>query len=120
MGKESRFAARSNGCNQQKQRHENEMDHRRGGLAGSGACVLGGEREWVLRTGRTIYLRTIPVDPRDVMRGDYVRVAYEMSSVSRAQCRGRLADRNQAFWALPPDTRVYARLRVRGGRSGGV
>lgn len=75
-------------------------------------AYLGGEREWVLRTGRTIYLRTIPVDPRDVMRGDYVRVAYEMSSVSRAQCRGRLADRNQAFSALPPDTRVYARLRV--------
>ena len=28
------------------------------------------EREWVVRTGRVVYLRTAPVDPQDPMRGD--------------------------------------------------
>ena len=47
---------------------------------------MAGEREWVVRTGRTVFLRTAPVDPRDVMRGDYVRLNYEMSRVPHVQC----------------------------------
>jgi len=73
-------------------------------------AYMAGEREWVLRTGRTIVLRTAPVDPRDAMRGDYVRLNYAMSSVPRSMCEGTLARTNAADH-LPPDTRVYARLR---------
>ena len=75
-------------------------------------AYMAGEREWVRRTGRTIWLRSAPVDPRDVMRGDYVRVTYDMSNVPRALCRGRLASTNESFEALQPDTRVYATLRT--------
>jgi len=75
-------------------------------------AYMAGQREWVLRTGRTLYLRSVPQDPRDAMRGDYVRVQYEMSNVPRALCRGRLASTNNTFAALPPDTRVYAALRT--------
>jgi len=32
-------------------------------------AYLAAEREWVLHTGRTFYLRTAPIDPHDVMRG---------------------------------------------------
>jgi len=30
-----------------------------------------------LLTGQTILLRVVPVDPRDIFRGDYVTLAYE-------------------------------------------
>ena len=46
-------------------------------------AYMAGEREWVVRTGRTIYLRTAPLDPRDAMRGDYVSLSYDISRVPR-------------------------------------
>jgi uncharacterized membrane-anchored protein len=42
---------------------------------------MAGEREWILRTGKVVYLRTAPVDPRDLFRGDYVRLQYEINSL---------------------------------------
>ncbi len=37
-------------------------------------------QHWV-STGERILLRTAPVDPRDIFRGDYVRLGYEISSL---------------------------------------
>lgn len=42
---------------------------------------MAGEREWIQRTGQVVYLRTAPVDPRDLFRGDFVRLQYEINSV---------------------------------------
>jgi len=42
---------------------------------------MAGEREWIARTGQVVYLRTAPVDPRDLFRGDFVRLQYEINSV---------------------------------------
>jgi len=42
---------------------------------------MAGEREYILRNGKIIYLRTAPIDPRDLFRGDYVRLNYEISSI---------------------------------------
>ncbi len=42
---------------------------------------MAGEREGIVRNGKTIFLRTAPVDPRDHFRGDYVRLDYEISHV---------------------------------------
>jgi uncharacterized membrane-anchored protein len=53
-------------------------------------AFIGGQREYVLRTGRTIYLRTAPVDPRDFFRGDYVRLRYEISSIGKESFRDGL------------------------------
>lgn len=39
------------------------------------------QRAAILRDGRSIVLLTKPVDPRDLMRGDYVRLGYEISTV---------------------------------------
>ena len=43
---------------------------------------MAGERELILRNGRIIYLRTAPIDPRDLFRGDYVRLNYEISNIA--------------------------------------
>jgi uncharacterized membrane-anchored protein len=70
-----------------------------------------GEREWILRTGQVVYLRTAPIDPRDLFRGDFVRLQYEINSV-RPEGPGPAA-------ATPPRERprhqvMYTRLRPAG------
>lgn len=42
-------------------------------------------REWVLATGEPYLFQTAPVDPRDIFRGDYVRLEYLFSRVPPAQ-----------------------------------
>lgn len=75
---------------------------------------MAAEREWVLRTGRSVLLRTAPVDPRDPMRGDFVRFRYEISTVPVALCRDGaaswpgLTSREQRRLK---DRRVYAIVR---------
>jgi len=39
------------------------------------------EREWIVRNGPTVWLRTAPIDPRDLFRGDYVTLGYEISTI---------------------------------------
>ena len=53
---------------------------------------MAGQREHVVRTGRTVYLRTAPVDPRDIFRGDYVRLSYDASTIPMRMFRGDKAD----------------------------
>ena len=38
--------------------------------------------------GQTVLLRVMPVDPRDLMRGDYVTLSYDISRMSPAMTRG--------------------------------
>jgi uncharacterized membrane-anchored protein len=73
---------------------------------------IAGEREWVVHTGRTVWLRTAPIDPRDVMRGDYVRLDYEIARVDRALWRDGLTNPAPTAVRRSPETRVYASLRV--------
>ncbi|MFK0165373.1 GDYXXLXY domain-containing protein [Rhizobium sp. NPDC090279] len=52
--------------------------------------VLGymvGERAWGLRSGTEILLKTAPVDPRDLLRGDYVTLNYDISRVPTSTLR---------------------------------
>ena len=73
---------------------------------------MAGQREWILRTGRTVWLRTAPVDPTDPMRGAYVRLGYEFSEVKEDQCRDGLAawfaDKSRKRFR---DREVYALLQ---------
>jgi uncharacterized membrane-anchored protein len=39
------------------------------------------ERAMILRTGTDVTLQTRPLDPRDFLRGDYVTLGYDISSV---------------------------------------
>jgi uncharacterized membrane-anchored protein len=44
--------------------------------------VFAGVRELMVQTGREYVLETRPVDPRDVFRGDYVVLRYDISSLN--------------------------------------
>src|SRR5581483_692780 len=46
------------------------------------------DRVTLLRSGRTITLPIIPVDPRDLFRGEYVRLGYAVSTVPLRQLEG--------------------------------
>lgn len=52
-------------------------------------------RASILRDGREIVLKTEPVDPRDLMRGDYVRLSYtDVSSIEDNLVAGNWPARN--------------------------
>ncbi|OGV40847.1 MAG: hypothetical protein A2X48_22950 [Lentisphaerae bacterium GWF2_49_21] len=53
---------------------------------------MAGYREMIIMTGKTVFLRTMPVDPRDPFRGDYVSLNYEISLVSRKDVKGLYSD----------------------------
>lgn len=40
-----------------------------------------GYKEFTMKTGQEILLKTIPVDPRDFFRGDYVTLQYDISRI---------------------------------------
>ena len=43
-----------------------------------------GDRVRLLKTGREIVLPVVPVDPRDLFRGDYVTLSYDISRIQLA------------------------------------
>ena len=66
---------------------------------------MAAERELVVQSGRTLYLRTAPIDPRDIFRGDYVRLDYEASSFSARQASEQIREEG-----IEKGSVVYARL----------
>lgn len=46
---------------------------------------MAGQREWIVRSGPRVWLRTAPVDPRDLLRGDYVTLGYDISTIRAAK-----------------------------------
>ena len=79
-------------------------------LALQAAWVLGTaiRQEYVLRAGQTILLETRPVDPRDLLRGDYVILSYQISDVPVSLFSPPLAGE------LKPGQTVYVALAKRG------
>lgn len=67
-------------------------------------AFMAGQREWIMHTGTPLTLRTAPIDPNDPMRGAYVRLNYDISSIPAEFCRGEIAE-----WTKP--TNDYRRLR---------
>lgn len=58
---------------------------------------MAGKREYIARTGDVVYLRTAPIDPRDLFRGDYVRLRYEASIVPLARASADIADQVKKY-----------------------
>ena len=56
------------------------------------------DRTMLIKTGREIVLPIQPVDPRDLFRGQYVRLGYPVSQVPMRLVEGPLPDRNGAFY----------------------
>jgi uncharacterized membrane-anchored protein len=64
------------------------------------------DRARLIKTGREITLPIVPVDPRDLFRGQYVRLGYDISRVPARLVEGPLPDANAAFFvtlAKQPD-----------------
>jgi uncharacterized membrane-anchored protein len=71
-----------------------------------------------LVTGQTVLVRVVPVDPRDLFRGDYVTLSYEFSrippqgveGISEVQRRGGSKEGRTVYVPLVPDSdRVHWR-----------
>lgn len=45
---------------------------------------MAGKREVILSQGETIFLKTSPVDPRDIFRGDYVTLSYDIAALDKS------------------------------------
>jgi uncharacterized membrane-anchored protein len=56
------------------------------------------DRALLLKSGREIVLPIVPVDPRDLFRGEYVRLGYEISTVPAMLLVGPAPARNSAFY----------------------
>jgi uncharacterized membrane-anchored protein len=52
-------------------------------------------REYIVQFGETVYLRTAPLDPRDLFRGDFVRLDYVISTIGLRQMRDGLQDKDK-------------------------
>ena len=64
-------------------------------------AVLAGmvaDRVRLLKSGREITLPIVPVDPRDLFRGESVRLGYDINSVPARLLEGPLPDANAAFY----------------------
>jgi len=62
-----------------------------------------------LITGQTMLVRVVPVDPRDLFRGDYVTLSYEFSRAPREGIEG-LGDGDRISWYKAEGRTVYAPL----------
>ena len=56
------------------------------------------DRTLLLKNGREIVLPIVPVDPRDLFRGEYVRLGYDIGTVPAQPARGPGTRRNAAFY----------------------
>ncbi|MBX9587965.1 MAG: GDYXXLXY domain-containing protein [Hyphomonadaceae bacterium] len=56
------------------------------------------DRTLLLKNGREITLPIVPVDPRDLFRGEYVRLGYEINTVPGALLVGPPPAHNAAFY----------------------
>ncbi len=60
-------------------------------------------RASILRSGRDVVLQTRPIDPRDLMRGDYVILGYDISTVRVADIKGpQVDDGRTVYVAIKP------------------
>jgi uncharacterized membrane-anchored protein len=58
------------------------------------------DRVRLLKSGREITLPIVPVDPRDLFRGEYVRLGYDVSRVPVRLLEGPAPNPNQAFYVV--------------------
>ena len=66
--------------------------------------MIGYRQHWV-STGERILLRTAPVDPRDIFRGDYVNLSYDISSLDLDSlgAPAGIKTNDRIFVSLTPD-----------------
>lgn len=79
-------------------------------LLGLALLALVEQRARILRGGAEVRLKTVPVDPRDLFRGDYVVLAYPISTVEAGQDGTQPYRRGETvFVTLGRDEQGFAR-----------
>jgi uncharacterized membrane-anchored protein len=81
------------------------------------------DREALLANGRAIDLKVVPLDPRDLFRGDYVTLSYDISRIPRSMIAGELHRGDKLFVRLAHDVEGWkpvtaARTRQQAGSAG--
>ena len=67
-----------------------------------------GFHEWNRASAPTILLETVPVDPRDLLRGDYMILSYKISRVPAPAKTGRVVSPGREIWVtLRPQGRFH-------------
>lgn len=79
-------------------------------LLGALGLIIQG-RASILRSGKEVRLRTVPVDPRDLFRGDYVVLNYTISTVDAPQGERRLERGEKVYVVLGPGGDGFAEAR---------
>ena len=74
-------------------------------------AYMAGEREYILKNGKLIHLRTAPVDPRDLFRGDYVRLNYEISGSRPISSSRARAFKWKSAWAAEIKSKYHWKCR---------
>ncbi|MDP3255338.1 GDYXXLXY domain-containing protein [Bosea sp. (in: a-proteobacteria)] len=78
-----------------------------------GLLALVESRAAILRSGTEIRLRTVPVDPRDLFRGDYVVLSYPMSTVAAAAGEAKgLRRGDRVYVTLARDAEGFAQAKA--------
>jgi uncharacterized membrane-anchored protein len=75
--------------------------------------IMVAKRVVLLRTGATVVLECVPVDPRSILSGDYVKLNYRVSRFNDEELR-RLNPADERF--KPSETVYVALERPAGGR----
>lgn len=77
-------------------------------------------KQSTLRTGKTVVLETVPVDPRDLLRGDYVILRYKISTLDLNEIKSEKADYRGGeviFVKLEPKEKFWEAVAVQAKRS---
>lgn len=74
-----------------------------------GLITLVEQRARILRGGTEVRLRTVPIDPRDLFRGDYVVLAYPISTVETSSGGEDFRRGERVFVTLLRDGEGFAR-----------
>ena len=77
---------------------------------------LVGFNEAAIATGKTVVLQTVPVDPRDIFRGDYVALRYEISRLKNVPGLELIKEGGRAYVHLGQHGNVWEAVEVSDAR----
>ena len=80
-------------------------------LIGALGLIIQG-RASILRSGKEVRLRTVPVDPRDLFRGDYVVLSYAISTVEAADSDSKFERGDTVYVTLVPGPDGFAQAKT--------
>lgn len=64
------------------------------------ALLLISYKQWILHSGEQILLETQPVDPYDILKGDYIRLNYGVSTVPGRTLEGDRLEKGKRYYVI--------------------